>query len=353
MELVSQVAGVVVLGVLVVDVFGTVFIPRGGAGVITSRLYQAAWAGWSWVATRAGGHRRRVLALAGPVLMPLTVALWVAELIAAFALIYLPVADQLSVPPSDSAPGWLASLYVSAYAATTLGVGDIYATTPALRLLITVEAGLGFALFSVAITYVLSVYGALLRASALALQITSFIGRSAGEDAVEVVCRTAHTDTDGHLLLEWLRQSAADLTSTAQAQSQYPLIAYFHIPRNDRALPLALADLLELVTLCRALPDASRFPALTSSPTIVWASRLVTTFVIDHADQLGSPSPQGDDDGDAKAYLTARQRLNLASVPLRDDHDARSRYIELRQQWSSHEQALLHHFGYTWAPDSP
>lgn len=133
------------LGVLVVDLFGTVFVPRGGAGVITSRLYQAAWAAWSRVATRAGGQRRRVLV------------------------------------------------------------------------------------------------------------------------------------------------RAADLTTTAQPQAQYPLIAYFHIPRDDRALPVALADLLELVTLCRALPDASRFPALTSSPTIVWASRLVTTFVIEHADQLGTP----------------------------------------------------------------
>lgn len=265
----------------------------------------------------------------------------------------MPVADQLSVPPSDSAPGWLASLYVSAYAATTLGVGDIYATTPALRLLITVEAGLGFALFSVAITYVLP---STARCSAQAPWPCRSPASSEGvrEKTQSRLCvepptpkPTAISSSSGS------GNRAADLTSTAQAQAQSPLIAYFHIPRNDRALPLALADLLELVTSCRALPDASRFPALTSSSTIVWASRLVTTFVIDHADQLGSPSPQSDDDGDAKAHLTARQRLDSASVPLRDDHDARSRYIELRQQWSSHEQALLHHFGYTWAPDSP
>lgn len=47
-------------------------------------------------------------------------------------------------------------------------------------------------------------------------------------------------------------------------------------------------------------------------------------------------STGGDDDGDTKAYLAARQRLSSGDkVPLRDDEDARSRYTELRQQWSS------------------
>jgi hypothetical protein len=38
-------AGLVLLGVLLVDVFGTVFVPRGGAGFVTSRLYRVIWAG--------------------------------------------------------------------------------------------------------------------------------------------------------------------------------------------------------------------------------------------------------------------------------------------------------------------
>lgn len=94
----------------------------------------------------------------------------------------------------------------------------------------------------------LSVYGALLRATALALQITGFVGRQAGEDAVDVVCRTVRAQSQDQTLA-WLRQAVSDLATTAQAQAQYPLIVYFHIPRDDRALPLALTDLLELVTV--------------------------------------------------------------------------------------------------------
>ncbi len=283
MEVLAVVAGLVLLGLLIVDVFGTVFVPRGGAGVLASRLYRIVWAGWSWAADRSGRHRRRVLALAGPVLLPLTVVLWVLILVSAFALVYLPSAAQLSVPAGGpAASGPVAALYVSAYAATTLGVGDIYATTPLLRLLITLEAGLGFALFSISITYVLSVYNALLRATALALRISGFIGRQAGEDAVDVVCRSVRARSEEQTL-DWLRGTVSELATTNQAQAQYPLIAYFHIPRNDRALPMALADLLRLVTVLRALPGPSAFPALTSGPTVLWASRAVMSFVGEHA----------------------------------------------------------------------
>lgn len=119
MPVLAVLAGLVLLGVLIVDVFGTVFVSRGGAGVLTDRLYRTAWAGWSWVAARSGRHRRAVLAVAGPILLPLTSAGWVAGLIAAFALICLPYTAQFPVPQGES--GSVAPLYVSAYAATTSG----------------------------------------------------------------------------------------------------------------------------------------------------------------------------------------------------------------------------------------
>lgn len=349
MQLLGSLAGLVLLGVVILDVFGTVFVPRGGAGVITRRLYATAWAVFSWVSARSGRHRRAVLAAAGPILLPLTVAVWAVGLIAGFALIYLPYTPQFSVPQGE--PGWVAPIYASAYAATTLGVGDVYATAPILRLLITVEAGLGFALFSTGITYVLSVYGALLRATALSLQITSFIRAEPGEDAVDVVCRSVKTHSEEQTVA-WLRGAVSDLATTAQAQAQYPLIPYFHVPRDDRALPLALIDLLELLTVCRTLPDPSAFPSLTSGHTVVWASRMTTTFVVEHAEQVASAGDSAHEDCDLGAYLRTRERLLAAGIALRHDEEARSDYLALRRQWWSAGQALLDHFGYQHRPDA-
>lgn len=344
-ELISVSVGLVILGALIVDVFGTVFVPRGGAGVVSSRLYRAVWNGWVRVAARSGHRRRRVLALAGPVLLPLTVVLWIVELVSAFAFLYLPFAGQLSVPTGDSSPPWVTSLYVSGYAATTLGVGDVYATAGALRILITVEAGLGFALFSISITYLLSVYGALLRATALSLSISSFIGRDAGEDPIDLVCRTVRTQAEEQTLA-WLRHVLSDLSHTGQAQAQYPLIAYFHIPRDDRALPIVLGDLLRLLTVCATLLRPSAFPGLTSSPTMVSAVRMVVSFVGEHAEELGGRGRQVDEQEDLETYVTARRRLQEAGIALRDDEQARSLYLDLRRRWSTAEQELLGHFGY-------
>jgi hypothetical protein len=183
----AVVAGIALLTGVALDVFSTVFVPRRGAGWSTSRLYAGAWKIWTAVACAGGRRRRRLLALAGPVLLPLTVIFWVAQVTVGFALIYLPFIDQFSVPPQEGRPSWVSVLYVSAYSTTTLAVGDIYASTGGLRLLITLQAASGFALFSIAITYLLSVYNALQRATALALAVTCYVGREADEDPVDLI----------------------------------------------------------------------------------------------------------------------------------------------------------------------
>jgi hypothetical protein len=83
------------------------------------------------------------------------------------------------------------------------------------------------------------------------------------------VCRTVGARADEQTL-EWLHGTVSELATTGQAQAQYPLIVYFHVPHDDRALPMALADLLRLVTVLRALPEPSVLPGLTSGPTVVW-----------------------------------------------------------------------------------
>jgi hypothetical protein len=180
MSWVPVAAGALLLAALLVDVFGTVFVPRGHAGIVSRRVYRWTWRLWLRASGIAGRQRRRLLALGGPLLLPLTLVLWMVELVIGFALIYLPWSSQLVLPSGEAASGWVPSLYVSAYAATTLGVGDIFPGTAALRLLAVTEAALGFALFTVSITYLLSVYSAVRQATSLALEISRFMCRAAG-----------------------------------------------------------------------------------------------------------------------------------------------------------------------------
>lgn len=341
----SVIGGLVLLLAAAVDVFTTVFVPRGGAGGLTSQLYGGIWQAWSVMACAGGRRRRRLLALAGPVLLPLTVAVWVAEVVIAFAMVYLPFTGQLRLPGQDSSANWISALYVSAYSATTLGVGDVYASSGPLRLLITLEAAIGFALFSVSVTYLLSVYNALLRATSLALAITTFLGRQSDEDGIDVVCRSVCTDSES-ATLSWLGQAINELASTSQAQRQYPLIAFFHIPTDDRALPLALSDMLLFLTACRALLDPDEHPGLSSSPTTVAAWRTATQFVIEHGSELGEGQVIDAHDTGREQYEDARARLLAAGVAVRTEAQARKQFLELHRVWHADVQRLMRHFRY-------
>lgn len=345
MEVGFVVAGVLLLAGSAVDAFTTVFVPRGGAGWLTGRVHAVVWRVWSALVCAGGRRRRRLLSLAGPVLLPLTVAVWVVELVVAFALIYLPFGEQLAVTGRGTSESWVSALYVSAYSATTLGVGDVYASSAPLRLLVTLEAALGFALFSVSVTYLLSVYGALLSATSLALTITSFIGRQAGEDGVDVVCRSVCTGSED-ATLSWLGQTMTGLAGTSQAQRQYPLIAYFHVPEDERALPVALSDVLLLLTVCQALLEPAHHPALSSSPTTVATWRTAVEFVNEHGVKIGKGKATEHSGRACQTYDDARARLQAAGVAVRDDGAARQRFLELFGVWQGNEERLLRHFRY-------
>lgn len=64
--------------------------------------------------------------------------------------------NQAAGAPADT--GWATAVYYSGFTLTTLGVGEIVPASAAYRLLTIAHAGIGFATFTMAIAYFLSVY---------------------------------------------------------------------------------------------------------------------------------------------------------------------------------------------------
>ena len=111
----------------------------------------------------------------GPLALLGTVVLWTALVVVGWAVIYLPHMPEAfnfgsSLSPSRSSDV-VSSLYVSAVAVTTLGLGDITPADPVLRLLTPLEALVGFVLLTAAISWILQIYPALVRRRALARRI--------------------------------------------------------------------------------------------------------------------------------------------------------------------------------------
>ena len=340
--------GAVLLALLVWDLHATVFVPRGPAGPLARRLYRLCWRVWHRVVgDRSPGARRR-LAWLGPLLIPLTVLLWAGLLLLGFMLLLLPYARNFEVDGAVAFAPWFNALYISAYSVSTLGVGDVTPNGELARLIMVVAAASGFVLITVAVTYLLSVYGSLERMTALAFEIHRFVGRGEAGTPPDVLVTVATTDSADELS-GWLSSTATSLSQVVQSDDEFPLLHFFHMP-DERALPLALSDLLEVVTLCRTVLCPQTFPALAGGLVSAGTERVARSYFIG-LDRKFRDSRLMDQDARVTqerraAFEWAWARLSAAGVPLRPQDEAWTRYAATRVTWDAASARLRSQFGY-------
>lgn len=236
-ELLLPSLGTVLLLLLVVDVFLTVFHPTARSGPVVRGLSRLIWGATRRVCRGGEATRDRLLSLAGPAIAFATPLTWMFLLILGFALIYFPFGDAFTVQPGVPGPAWLQAVYYSGYVALTLGLGDVVATGTALRLLTVVEAGAGFGVFSMAIAYVLSVYRLQSAQTALAHRIDHAL-RNASVDWSRPDRRVREWAAQVGLML------AGDLGEVNAAHRQFPILHYFRHPEPRDCLPVQVGRLL-------------------------------------------------------------------------------------------------------------
>ena len=232
--LVSSLAGALLVLAMLRDLFHTVFHPAGRSG-LSSTVFRVVWR-----LTGKVGSRARTLA--GPSAVVLVIALWSIGLIVGWALIYWPrmpesylFAPGLSAAAQD---GFLDALYYSWVTQATLGFGDIVPQTQPLRLLAPLQATIGFALFTLAVSWVLSIYPALHRQRAAAMKLGGICDSREQIDGVIPDAATASQLT-----------RAADAIATCRVDFvQYPATLFFAAPADDLSLAAALPRLTELVS---------------------------------------------------------------------------------------------------------
>lgn len=189
-----QTIGIVLVLLALADIFLTVLYPRSNKGVISTPLSKLLWQLFRFAAKITYCDRDLLLSYCGPVLLVLIVTVWVSLLNVGFALIVWPAfGSEIQSSQGATPTDFMSALYYSGYALTTLGVGSIVPKTGIYKLLIILEAALGFATFTLTLTYFLSVYSALTRRNTFALSLYHRNARSA--DAGVIITRmVAETD---------------------------------------------------------------------------------------------------------------------------------------------------------------
>jgi len=152
-------AGALWVVVIMWDAFEALVLPRR----VTRRLrptrmfYRVTWQVWSAVARRMrpGGRRETYLSFFGPLSLLVLLAAWAASLVAGFALLQTGLGASLNIPGGGS---FTDHLYLSGETFFTLGLGDVAPISRVGRVLLVIEAGIGFAFLALVIGYLPVLY---------------------------------------------------------------------------------------------------------------------------------------------------------------------------------------------------
>lgn len=215
------------------DIFHELFHPSG-RGSLSRTVMRDSWR----LFRRAASRSPAILDAAEPAIMVLIIAGWAAMLSVGWALIlwpYLPAGFLLStgLDPSENV-GFIDAFYLSLTTLTTLGYGDITPVNGTLRVLLPLEALVGFGLLTVSISWVLSIYPVLSRRRTLAQRLL-FLRRAEEETGISPARADAQT----------LASLTIELTAVRNDLVQFPITYYFHGDEND-ALSAAAPYLLQL-----------------------------------------------------------------------------------------------------------
>jgi hypothetical protein len=348
MKAVAALAGTLLLGIVLLDAFETIILPRR----VTRRLrltrvfYRTTWHPFAAVARLVpAGHKETYLSFYGPLSLVVLLILWASALVLAFGLLQFADGTPAQLPNGRYSNSIATNVYLSGSTLFTLGLGDVAPRGRIARVLAVVEAGTGFGFLAVVIGYFPVIYQAFSRRE---LNI-SLLDARAGSPATAAELLRRHQGPGGldalqRLLYEWEHWSADLLES----HLSYPVLAYFRSQHKNESWLTALTTVL----------DTSALLMLGVSGPCARQARLTFAMarhaLVDLAQVFGTP-PTAAEDRLPPAVL-AGLHADLAALGLPLAEKAEARLAELRSLYEPYAAALSRHLRHSlppWRLESP
>ncbi|MBF2007062.1 MAG: two pore domain potassium channel family protein [Chlorogloeopsis fritschii C42_A2020_084] len=356
MKLLVQIIGAALVIISLVDIYLTVLFPRLGSSLLSLRLGKGIWWLFRLAARLVPCKDKKVLSHSGPILIIATVVVWVCLLICGFALIVWPdlgLAIKSTREWTDT--DFTTALYYSGFSLTTLGTGDLTPETDFQRLLMILEAALGFSTFTLTITYLLSIYSALIRRNTFALSLHHRSGGTA--DAAEILARLgASGELSG--VQQDISDIARDLINLLESQHSYPALLFFRFRQTYYALPRILLLAMDTATLMKSALNTQKYRSLVNSTATaeLWGGsqqllvELSGFFVGEHRSNINDSLEQVWQ----KRYYHAVEKFRAEGIETATDLEAgASLYICLRRKWNPCLAGLASYMGYKWSEIAP
>jgi hypothetical protein len=326
------VLGFLMAAMMLWDAFEVIVLPRR----VSRRFrfarffYRSTWQLRSVIAELITGDKRResYLSIFGPLSLLLLVSVWATGIIAGFAMLQWGLQDRLNV--QQSAASFLTYLYMSGTTFFTLGLGDVLPWGRVGRMLVVVEAGLGFAFLGGVISYLPMIYQTFSRRE---VSISLLDARAGSPPSAGELLRRNGEDMSElrRLLVDWERWSAEVLES----HLSYPFLVYFRSQHTNQSWPAALTTILDTCALVMAGVDDG--PKRQAQLTFAKARQAVVELT-----QIFIPSPPSlvRDRLPSSSLSVLGKMLAEAGVALRHDVATEERLRDLRRMYEPNVQAL-------------
>lgn len=229
-------AGAVLLLAGLADVFFTV-LHYDGFGFLSSRLYNGLFDTVRFL-TRPlpRKHRAIGLSMAAPLMVPVTIFVWIILVATGYALIYFAgmSPDTFSFSSGKLKPSLIEALYVSGTTISTLGFGDVTPLSGGYQVLAVTEALIGFGLLTLAVSYVIGVYGVLQQLGILAAGLHH---QTQDTDNPWTILAPHFPNGEPRALESHLMELHRGLVEIYEGMRRYPIVYYYHSRRAYRSLP--------------------------------------------------------------------------------------------------------------------
>lgn len=319
----TPVGAVIVLWSLL-ELFLTIF-HQDHEGPLTHAVHRAIWWMMRGVAQVVPSRRRGLVALAGPLMVLGTLALWVGLFVVGFALVVWPhLQTGYRAEPEIGALGFVDALYYSGVTGTVLGYGDITPVVGWLKVVAFVQAAYGFLLLSGAITYLLSVISALNLRGVTTLRVRAMSGGTG--EGVLIVARSLR-DQDPAVAARRIEGLAAQLWQLQESFHQFPLVDVYYRSRDPgRDLEPMLRAAGEAALAARLVAADPRFRVLRPGAeemedATVRIMRLVAQQYLGKEVERAMETPRPEPRDEAQVDAVRRRVEEELGVSLQGAHD--------------------------------
>lgn len=341
-------AGIALIFVALLDLFLTVLYARAGAGFISDQVARTTWALVYGLSKAFSRRRAIVLSLSGSMIVVFLIMAWASILTTGSALIMHPYlgSSVRSDDKSNTKTDFWTALYAGGSSMSLVGSSDYSAKTTSFRMVYLFNSLVGMSVMSLALTYVMQIYGALQQRNTYGLSLEHMSG---GTGDAAVLIGGIGPNNEFSAGYSNLGEMADATSGVREAHDFYPVLFYFRFPEARYSASRTTLIALDTVSLIRAaIPDGKNgWIKQAASVSQLWEASLSLLRTLEHTfsdknrkRHIPEVTPE-DRERWRRRYRNAVTVLKRAGIETVDSEEQGAEaYIAMRSCWNHYIVSL-------------